>query len=273
MDIKPHGQEPVGELKNYKFSESKIKRSTDTGKQPIVLVACGSFSPVTFLHLRMFEIALDHVRFALTDYDVIGMYLSPVSDSYKKQGLAPAPARIEMCQLAVEGSNVQVDPWEALQSKYTPTADVLDHFENELNGSADSERDGAKPQIRACLLAGSDLLDTMKTPGVWSKVDLDRILSRGVFVIERPGTDESDALAALSQWKEKIYLVPQLIPNEISSTRVRLSLKRGLSVNYLVPKNVVAYIEEHGLYRDESKRKDISGENPSSIEGSGSSSR
>lgn len=38
-------------------------------------------------------------------------------------------------------------------------------FENQLNGSADSETDGAKPQIRACLLAGSDLLDTMKTPG------------------------------------------------------------------------------------------------------------
>ncbi|KAL8797786.1 MAG: hypothetical protein Q9195_000138 [Heterodermia aff. obscurata] len=56
---------------------------------------------------------------------------------------------------------------------------------------------------------------------LWSTIDLDRILSRGVFVIERPGTDESDALAALSQWKENINLVPQLIPNEISSTRVR----------------------------------------------------
>ena len=56
---------------------------------------------------------------------------------------------------------------------------------------------------------------------VWSEADLDRILSRGVFVVERPGTDETDALTALSQWKEKIHLVPQLIPNEISSTRVR----------------------------------------------------
>lgn len=47
MATKSHGQESVGELENYKFPESKIKRSADTGKQPIVLVACGSFSPVT----------------------------------------------------------------------------------------------------------------------------------------------------------------------------------------------------------------------------------
>ena len=56
---------------------------------------------------------------------------------------------------------------------------------------------------------------------VWSEEDLDRILARGVVIIERPGTDESNALAALSRWKQNIYLVRQLIPNEISSTRVR----------------------------------------------------
>lgn len=56
---------------------------------------------------------------------------------------------------------------------------------------------------------------------VWSEQDLDRILARGVVIIERLGTDESDALAALERWKQNIYLVRQLIPNEISSTRVR----------------------------------------------------
>lgn len=29
-------------------------RSIDDSKIPLVLVACGSFSPVTYLHLRMF---------------------------------------------------------------------------------------------------------------------------------------------------------------------------------------------------------------------------
>ncbi|CAF9907413.1 MAG: hypothetical protein HETSPECPRED_007122 [Heterodermia speciosa] len=67
---KTQGEEFMGELEDYVFPDSKVKRTAETGKQPIVLVACGSFSPVTFLHLRMFEIALDHVRFALTDYGV-----------------------------------------------------------------------------------------------------------------------------------------------------------------------------------------------------------
>jgi nicotinamide mononucleotide adenylyltransferase len=36
----------------------------------------------------------------------------------------------------------------------------------------------------------------------------------------------------------------------VSSTKVRLFLKRGLSVRYLLPAPVVEYIEERGLYQD-----------------------
>lgn len=47
--------------------------------------------------------------------------LSPVGDAYKKKGLAPAEARVSMCELAVgqrqsEGSTfIMVDTWEPLQ--------------------------------------------------------------------------------------------------------------------------------------------------------------
>lgn len=37
----------------------------------------------------MFEMASDFVRFN-TDFEVVGGFLSPVSDAYKKVGLAPA---------------------------------------------------------------------------------------------------------------------------------------------------------------------------------------
>lgn len=49
-EAKPQGEEFMAELKDYVFPDSKVKRTTETGKQPIVLVACGSFSPV-LLHL------------------------------------------------------------------------------------------------------------------------------------------------------------------------------------------------------------------------------
>lgn len=77
----------------YQFPTQKLRRrQTQPGKMPLVLVACGSFSPITFLHLRMFAMAADYVRMN-TDFEVVGGYLSPVSDAYKKVGLAPASHR------------------------------------------------------------------------------------------------------------------------------------------------------------------------------------
>jgi nicotinamide mononucleotide adenylyltransferase len=40
----------------------------------------------------MFVMAADYVKHS-TDFEMVGGYLSPVSDAYKKQGLAPAEHR------------------------------------------------------------------------------------------------------------------------------------------------------------------------------------
>lgn len=78
---------------NYVFPTHRLTTvMRDASKKPIVLVACGSFSPVTYLHLRMFEMAKDYVR-QNTDYEIVGGYLSPVSDEYKKAGLLSATHR------------------------------------------------------------------------------------------------------------------------------------------------------------------------------------
>ena len=80
----------------YNFPDGRLrKKMEDPSKTPLLLVACGSFSPITFLHLRMFAMASDYVRFN-TEFEFIGGYLSPVSDAYKKQGLAFAEHRYEM---------------------------------------------------------------------------------------------------------------------------------------------------------------------------------
>ena len=77
----------------YHFPDGRLqKKMEDPSKTPLLLVACGSFSPITFLHLRMFMMARDYVRFS-TEFEIIGGYLSPVSDAYKKQGLSPAEHR------------------------------------------------------------------------------------------------------------------------------------------------------------------------------------
>lgn len=163
-----------------------------------MLVACGSYSPVTFLHLRLFEMARDDAAFN-TQFQVIGGYLSPVNDRYRKLGLASAKHRVAMCDAAVDDTSdwLMVDPWEARQPRYLPTAQVLDHFDHELNtvrGGADVEvvdpRTGEqrteKRRVRIMLLAGSDLILTMSEPGVWAEKDVRRLLSPPSSVCSSP---------------------------------------------------------------------------------------
>ncbi|CZR59870.1 probable nicotinamide mononucleotide adenylyltransferase [Phialocephala subalpina] len=210
-------------------------------KQPLCLVACGSFSPITYLHLRMFEMASDYAKFN-TDFEIMG-------------GLAPAIHRLRMCELAVEPADwLMVDHWEAKNSSYIPTALVLDHFNHEINevlGGAEKP-DGTRVPMRIVLLAGADLIQTMSTPGVWSSEDLKHILRvYGAFIVERQGTDIDDALSSLEAFRNNIYVIKQIIQNDVSSTKIRLFLRRELSIRYLVPSAVVEYIEENDLYKEE----------------------
>jgi len=229
----------------------------DPTKTPLVLVACGSFSPITYLHMRMFEMAADFVK-RDTDFELVATYLSPVADAYKKVGLASARDRIRMCQLAADQTDrLMVDSWEANQKEYTRTAVVLDRFEHEINSvlGGVTTQDGKRRQCRIALLAGADLIGTMSTPGVWSPEDLDHILGRyGAFIIERSGTHMEDALAQLQKWRHNIWVVEQLIKNDVSSTKIRQFLKKDLSVRYLIPPAVIDYIEENGLYDEDGKR-------------------
>lgn len=181
-------------LSNYTFPSQRLKKNlANPNKQPLVLVSCGSFSPPTNLHLRMFEEAADYCEFE-TEFEVVGGFFSPVGDAYKKAGLASAQHRINMTRIAVEDSSkwIGVDPWEPLHKEYLPTVKVLDHFAYELNdvmGGIAAE-DGVKRPIHVALLAGADLIQTMSTPGLWASEDLSRILGHyGAFILERSGTD------------------------------------------------------------------------------------
>jgi len=220
----------------------------------------------------MFEMARDHARNE-TDFEVVGGYLSPVNDAYRKPGLEHAQHRINMCQLACLDTSdwLMVDQWEALvQQEYMPTAKVLDHFNHEINTvrggievdvyDAESGRTYAdKRQARIMLLAGSDLIQTMSEPGVWDEKDLHHILGMyGCFIIERAESEIDQSIfssssvhsrSPLALYRDHIHLCEQLVRNDVSSTKVRLFLRKQMSVEYLIPGIVVKYINMHGLYR------------------------
>lgn len=46
-----------------------------------------------------------------------------------------------------------------------------------------------------------------------------------------------------------VIVIKQLIYNDISSTKVRLFVKRGMSIKYLLPNSVIQYIYDNKLYR------------------------
>lgn len=263
-------------LDNYTFPAQRLKTTlSNPNKQPLVLVSCGSFSPPTNLHLRMFEEAADYCEFE-TDYEVVGGFFSPVGDAYKKAGLASAQDRINMTRIAVMDSStwIGVDPWEPLHKEYLPTVKVLDHFDHELNEVRGGIEDanGNKKRVHVALLAGADLIQTMSTPGLWATEDLNRILGHyGAFILERSGTDIDDALVSLQQFRDHIRVIPQLIQNDVSSTKIRLFRKRGKSIRYYIPDKVVDYIYEHGLYSDDEKKQTDKGKEPAAVDAPGSS--
>ncbi len=58
-------------------------------------------------------------------------------------------------------------------------------------------------------------------------------VSHSRFIVERSGTDVDEALASLQQYGKSIWVISQVIQNDISSTKVRLFLKKDLSVRYV----------------------------------------
>ncbi|KAI5970578.1 NMA1 [Candida margitis] len=265
----PHGiQRQATELNDYEFPTHRLGTTlTDESKAPLVIVACGSYSPITYLHLRMFEMALDAV-IEQTRFEVIGGYYSPVSSNYKKQGLAPAHHRVRMCELACERTSswLMVDAWESLQPKYTRTALVLDHFNEEINIKRGGimTKSGKRRGVKIMLLAGGDLIESMGEPDVWADQDLHHILGKyGCLIVERTGSDVRSFLLShdiMYEHRKNILVIKQLIYNDISSTKIRLFIRRGMSVQYLLPNSVIRYIQQHNLYGDSEPVKQVMSE-------------
>nr|CAB3451476.1 unnamed protein product [Digitaria exilis] len=213
-----------------------LRPNRDGGNRgDVVLVANGSFNPPTYMHLRMFELAKDELQ--QRGYRVLGGYMSPVNDAYKKKDLLPAAHRIRFCELACKSSSfVMVDPWEAMQKGYQRTLTVLSRIRNSLC------KDGLDDQgsLKVMLLCGSDLLESFSTPGVWIPDQLHFGFPGGSTYFD--GT--------YFCFQDNIISVDEIVPNQISSSRVRDCIKRCLSIKYLTCDEVIEYIRDHKLFME-----------------------
>ncbi|XP_026352925.2 nicotinamide/nicotinic acid mononucleotide adenylyltransferase 3 isoform X1 [Ursus arctos] len=228
---------------------------------PVVLLACGSFNPITNMHLRLFEVARDHLH-QTGMYQVIGGIISPVNDNYRKKDLVAAHHRVAMARLALQTSDwVRVDPWESEQVQWMETVKVLRHHHSELlrslpqtegldHGRARSTAPTAVPELK--LLCGADVLKTFQTPNLWKDAHIQEIVEKfGVVCVSRMGHNPKEYISGspiLHRYRHNIHLAREPVQNELSSTYVRRALSQGHSVKYLLPDAVITYIKDHNLY-------------------------
>lgn len=217
------------------------KMSSSTEKEKVVVIACGSFNPITFMHLRMMERAKTYLT--NKNFEVSTGYYSPVSDGYGKPGLATAQHRLAMCELALDAPDrwLKVASWESDRESWTPTIKIL--------------REATKRYgMRTMLVCGSDFLVSFGKEGLWLERDVEEILAQhGLIVVARPGYDSNKFIeknALMTRLKSHIHIVNDLVSNDLSSTVVRNALLKGESIKYLTPDKVIEYIEKNELYRE-----------------------
>jgi nicotinamide mononucleotide adenylyltransferase len=254
----------------------------DTDAVPVIIATCGSYNPIHTAHVQMFEAAKAsierpdasgaparmHAGLAGKKTVVVGGFLSPVADAYKKPGLAPFAARRAICDAALsENEWIACSPWEGEQPAYTRSYHVLKRILSDVQvhyGSLGPAGAALAPRIQLCFLCGGDLFETFYRPGVW-----DLALLRSIFeemwmlVVCRDGSVAPHDVMAGAQllthasapgveldvkpYADRVAVVT-IAPNVTSSTLVRTRLAAGESIEGLVPAACIAVLTSGGAY-------------------------
>uniref|UniRef100_A0A915C117 Nicotinamide/nicotinic acid mononucleotide adenylyltransferase 3 n=1 Tax=Parascaris univalens TaxID=6257 RepID=A0A915C117_PARUN len=220
----------------------------------VALLACGSFNPPTYMHLRMFVRARDYLEKTHNCVVVEGI-LSPVADSFRKPDLLTAEHRLKMVELAVRNSTwLRADGWECSQSEWTRTLHVLNHFKKQLERKYGDGPSG----IRLMFLCGGDVVESFaKTDAagnrIWNPEHVEEIVRDfGLVVIARTNSDPMKTvylIDVLRKHQKNIHVIEdETCPNDISSTRLRTAVRRRESIRYCTDDEVISYIEKNNLY-------------------------
>ncbi len=205
----------------------------------------GSFNPIHFGHLR----AAEEVREAL-NLDLI-YFVPAASPPHKVEGeLAPAEHRLQMVRLGTKGNrHFMVSDVEIRRIGRSYTVDTVRFFLSTLRQPA-----------TLYLMIGADQFAELET---W-KDSAELASLCNLIVHSRPRDGDSSpprvSLAALSKLgytqssdhyvhssgQTLSFLSTTYIP--VSATAVRQMIAQGKSARYLVPGDVIDYIERHSVY-------------------------
>lgn len=199
----------------------------------------GTFDPVHHAHLRC-AIELKE-QLELSQVRMIPCHRPP----HRAQPETSSKHRLAMLKLAVKNvSGLYVDDRELARNSYSYTVDTLRSLRVSLGGS------------RLVLFMGMDAFSAFCSWHEWQAI----LQMADIVVTKRPGFSVSESAAklleqrgvdSLQQSGDRIgrILLSELTQLSISSTKIRKTLANGQDAHFLLPENVLQYIDKKALYR------------------------
>ncbi|MDQ0274854.1 nicotinate-nucleotide adenylyltransferase [Peptoniphilus koenoeneniae] len=193
----------------------------------------GTFNPIHLGHLMIAEYLSEQMNI-----DKV-IFLPTGNPPHKDHLKADAFHRFNMTYLAIKDNpKFIISDIETIRTGFSYTVDTLNELKSLYRGDF-------------YFFLGSDTVFLLK---LWK--NFDQVAKNCKFVASiRPGYEKIDELKNEIAYLKKnygaeIYLLKDLPQYEISSTDIRKRIKEGKSIKYLVPDNVIKYIEDEGLYEN-----------------------
>ncbi|WP_442589521.1 nicotinate (nicotinamide) nucleotide adenylyltransferase [Pedobacter sp. AW31-3R] len=183
----------------------------------------GSFNPIHIGHL-----IIAGYMAGFTDLDEVWLVVSPHNPLKNRKGLANMYDRLEMARLATASADhIKVSDIEFNLPQPSYTVDTLAYLHEKY------------PDREFSLIMGADNLSSFKK---WKNYEV-LLKNYAIFVYPRPGVD-------LSEWEGHPSVTLTETPQmELSSTFVRKALLNKKSIQFLVPDNVIAFMDSKNMYR------------------------
>lgn len=184
----------------------------------------GTFDPIHIAHLVLAERAREQL-----ELDKVLFLPAAIPPHKKDRGISDGKRRLEMVEIAVAGNPAfEASPLELNRTGVSYTIDTLHDLGKEY------------PGVELVLLVGADMLEDI--PNWRLPEEIVRIAVIGYA--ERPGIAVTHSLPS-----SRVRRI-EMAPMDVSSTEIRLRVREGQSIRYVVPAGVEAYIHAHHLYRD-----------------------
>ncbi len=186
-----------------------------------IAILGGTFNPIHVGHLTIAEMVRE--EFGLDKVIFVPCDLPPHKNS---KGVITARERLQMIRLAIKDNPYfEASDFEIKRGGKSYSIDTVRFF-----------KDQYPKGTKIFFIIGGDHLATLHT---WKRIEeVIRIVS--FVAVYRPGFQEKE-----SKIRVKSIVIPGV---HTSSSHIRERIRRGKSVKYLVPENVIRYIEKKNIY-------------------------